>query len=75
MEDTLQTISLPEPLHEDEFKDESILYRPTSNAEQTTTPKSNDSAELPTKDFKQLPTPSRTESPDLPETIATLGGL
>jgi hypothetical protein len=31
LEDTLQTISLPEPLHEDEFKDESILYRPASN--------------------------------------------
>ena len=73
MEDTLQTISLPEPLLEDESEDESILYRPTSNADQTTT--SNDSAELPIKDIKQLPTPSRTVFPDLLETNTIPGGL
>jgi hypothetical protein len=33
LEDTLQTISLPEPLHEDESKDKSILDRSTSNAD------------------------------------------
>ena len=86
LEDTLQTICLPEPHHEDESEDESILYkvnlnhqRPTSNTDQattsnvdqTTTPESND----PTKDIEQLPTPSRTVSPDLPETNATPGGL
>jgi len=65
-------ISLPEPL-EDELEDESILYRPTLNADQTTI--LNDLVELPTKDIKQLPIPSRTVSPDLPETNATLGGL
>jgi hypothetical protein len=47
----------------------------TSNIEQTTTPKSNDSAERPIKDIEQLPTPSRTVSPDLPETNTTPGGL
>jgi hypothetical protein len=31
LEDTIQTISLPEPLLKDESKDESILYRSTSN--------------------------------------------
>jgi hypothetical protein len=74
LEDTLQTISLPEPLNEDESEDESILYRPTLNTDQMTIPESNDSAELPIKDSKQLPTPSRTVSPDL-ETNTTLGGL
>jgi len=72
LEDTIQTISLLEPL-KDELEDESILYRPTLNADQTTT--LNDLVELPTKDIKQLPTPSRTVSPDLPETNATPGGL
>jgi hypothetical protein len=82
LEDTLQTISLPEPLYEDESEDELILYTvdltpksSTSNIEQTTTPKSNDLAELPTKDIEQLPTPSRTVSPDLLETNTILGGL
>ena len=72
MEDTIQIISLPEPL-KDKLEDESILYRPTSNADQTTI--LNDLVELPTKDIKQLPTLSRTVSPDLPETNAILGGL
>jgi hypothetical protein len=82
LEDTLQTISLPEPLYEDKSKDESILYTAnltpqssTSNADQTTTPKSNNSAEPPTKDTKQLPTPSRTISLDLLETNTIPGGL
>jgi hypothetical protein len=75
LEDTIQTISLPEPLLEDESEDESIIYRSTSNIDQTTTPESNDSAEPPTKDIEQLPTPSRTVSPDLPETNTTPGGL
>jgi len=44
-------ISLPEPLHEDESKDKYILDRSTSNADQTTTPKLNDSAEPPMKDI------------------------
>ena len=73
MEDTIQTISLPEPLYKDESKDKLILYRPTSNADQTTI--LSRSAELPIKDIGQLPTPSRMVSPDLPETNATLGGL
>ena len=51
MEDTLQTISLPEPLYEDKSKDESILDRSTLNIDQTNTPKSNDSAEPPIKDI------------------------
>ena len=82
LEDTLQTISLLEPLYKDESEDESILYTvdltpksSTSNIEQTTTPKSNDSAEPPTKDTEQLPTPSRTVSLDLLETNTTPGGL
>jgi len=75
LEDTIQTISLPEPLHEDESEDESILYRPTSNVDQTTTPKSNDLVEPPTKDIEQLPTPSRTVSLDLLETNTIPGGL
>ena len=82
MEDTLQTICLPEPHHKDESEDESILYTvnldpqgSTSNIDQTTTPISNDSAELPAKDIEQLPTPSRTVSPDLPEINTTPGGL
>ena len=33
LEDTIQTISLPKPLYKDEFKDKSILYRPTLNAD------------------------------------------
>jgi hypothetical protein len=74
LEDTIQTISLPKPLHEDKSKDKSILYRPTSN-NQRTTPKSNDSVEPSTKDIKQLPTPSRTVSPDLLEISTTPGGL
>jgi len=37
------------------------------SADRITTPKSNDSVELPIKDIKQLPTPSRTISPDLPK--------
>ena len=53
LEDTIQAISLPEPLHEDESENESILY-------QAATPESNDLAELPIKDIKQLRTPSRT---------------
>ena len=57
LEDTIQAISLPEPLHEDESENESILY-------QAATPESNDLAELPTKDIEQLPTPSRTVSPE-----------
>ena len=65
-------ISLLEPLYEDKSEDESVLYRPTSNIEQTTTPKSNDAAEPRTKDTKQLPTPSRTVSPDLPESNTSL---
>jgi len=67
LEDTIQTINLPEPLHEDELEDESILYTDdftpkgsTSNFDQTITPESNDSAEHPTKDIEQLLTPSRT---------------
>ena len=75
MEDTLQTISLPEPLLKDKFKDKSILYRPTPNVDQTTIPKSNDAAEPRTKDTEQLPTPSRTVSPDLPESNASPQGL
>jgi hypothetical protein len=82
LEDTIQTISLPEPLYEDESEDESILYTvdltpksSTSNIEQTTTPKSNDLAERPTKDIEQLPTPSRTVSPDLLEINTIPGGL
>ena len=53
MEDTIQAISLPEPLHEDESEDELILY-------QAATPESNNSEELPKKDIEQLLTPSRT---------------
>src|SRR6266702_2910298 len=63
--DTIQVISLPEPLHEDELEDESVLY-----INQTTAPDSNDLAKLLTKDIKQLPTPSRTVSPDLLESSA-----
>jgi len=66
-------ISLPEPLYKDKSKDESILYRPTLNANQTTI--LNDSAELPVKDTEQLLTPSRMVSPDLPKINTTLGGL
>ena len=72
MEDTIQIISLLEPL-KDKSKDKSILYRPILNADQTTI--LNDSVELPIKDIKQLPTPSRTVSPDLPEINTILGGL
>jgi len=75
LEDTLQTISLPEPLLKDKFKDKSILYRPTPNVDQTTIPKSNDAAEPRTKDTEQLPTPSRTVSPNLSETNTSPGGL
>ena len=73
LEDTIQTISLPEPLHKNKSKDESVLYRPTSNTDQTTV--LSNSVDLPTKDIKQLPTPSRTVSPDLPETNTTPEGL
>ena len=80
MEDTLQTISLLEPLYEDKSKDESILYTvnltpksSTSNADQTTI--LNDLAEPPIKDTEQLPTLSRTVSLDLLETNTILGGL
>jgi len=66
LEDTIQTINLLEPLHEDESEDKLILYivnltpkGSTSNSNQTTISKLNDSAEYPTKDIKQLPTPSR----------------
>ena len=82
MEDTVQTISLPEPLHKDESKDESILYtvnlnpqRSTSNIDQTTTPKLNNLVEPPMKDIEQLPTPSRMVSLDLLEINTTPGGL
>jgi hypothetical protein len=68
-------ISLLEPLYKDKSKDKSILYRPTSNIDQITTPKSNNLVELPTKDIEQLPTPSRIVSPELLETNAILGGL
>jgi hypothetical protein len=78
LEDTIQEIGLPE----DKSEDKSTLYtvnlthqRSTSNADQTTTPESNDSAEHPIKDIEQLPTPSRTVSPDLPESSTTPGGL
>ena len=59
LEDTIQVISLPEPQHEDESEDESVLY-----INQSTTPESNESAKRPTKDIEQLLTPSRTISPD-----------
>jgi hypothetical protein len=67
-------ISLLEPLLEDKSKDKSILYRPTSNVDQRTIPKSNNSAEPPIKDIKQLLTPSRMVSLDLSETNTILGG-
>jgi hypothetical protein len=51
LEDTIQVISLPEPLHKDESKDKSILYQAAIEL--------NNSAELPAKDIEQLPTPSR----------------
>jgi len=73
LKDTIQAISLPEPLYEDKSEDKSILYRPTSNADQTTI--LNDLAELPIKDIEQLPTPSRTVSLDLLETNTIPGGL
>ena len=72
LEDTIQVISLPEPLPEDESEDESILYQMTTP---TTAPDSNDSTKLPTKDIEQLPTPSRTVSPDLPELSTEPQGL
>jgi hypothetical protein len=60
LEDTIKAISLPEPLHEDESKDELILY-------QTATLELNNLAELPVKDIEQLLTPSRMVSLDLLE--------
>jgi len=82
LEDTIQTINLPEPLYEDELKKNSILYTVNLtpkgsilNSDQITTPKSNDLAEHPTKDIKQLPTPSRTVSPNVLELSTTPEGL
>jgi hypothetical protein len=54
LEDIIQVISLPEPLHEDKSEDEAILY-----TSQTTILKLNDSAELPKRNIEQLPTPGR----------------
>jgi hypothetical protein len=45
LKDTIQAISLLEPLHKDKSKDKSILY-------QAATLKLNNSAELPIKDIK-----------------------
>ncbi len=67
MEDTIQVISLLEPLYKDELEDESVLY-----INQVTTPKSNELVKLPTKDIEQLPTPSRTVSLDLLESNTAL---
>ena len=53
LEDTIQAISLPKPLHEDKSENELILY-------QVATPELNDLIEFPIKDIKQLLTSSRT---------------
>jgi hypothetical protein len=60
LEDTIQTISLPKPLHKDESEDEAILY-----TSQTTTLKLNNSAKLPKRNTRQLLTPGRMVSPEL----------
>jgi len=59
LEDTIQTINLPKPLHKDESEDELILYivdltpkGSTSNSDQIITPKLNNSAEYPIKDIE-----------------------
>ena len=61
MEDTIQAISLLEPLHENKSNNDSISY-------QITVLELNGSAKLPKKDIEQLPTLSRTISPE-PNTV------
>jgi len=67
LENTIQVISLLEPIYEDKLEDKSILY-----INQMTIPKLNELVKRPIKDIEQLPTPSRTVSLDLLELNTTL---